>query len=366
MRSNPVIQAAMGAVLAIAITGLIPPHELIRSAASGISDMVLPGPSAAERGVESLYSGVSGNPIWRSAPEMSTRSRKTLIADWEEVSPDRPRAFSGMGAKEVELEELFEDQSLDGRRIVVRAYVAQIYAKVPVEDQEELVSVSYRLGLGDERQDAWCAQAHVTRRDVPRVDQLVEVRGVVLARGSADLASGGFVNGTYLLCSSPRLIGKPGNAEAVAALFRKEEESDAWMDPPDLSSDARDLLVRAWPKLTPFEPHAFPDQKVRRVDIDQIFEDSRFDGNLLGVAGYITQRFLFPVGPGLTLQRLRLEVVGQERAIWCLATVQNWRVFHEGEYVEAVGVPFARGSADLASGGFGLRTVFVCPAMRRA
>jgi hypothetical protein len=104
---------------------------------------------------------------------------------------------------------------------------------------------------------------------------------------------------------------------------------------------------------------------VRSVGIDHVYEDARLDNRLLWVVGYITQRYLVPMGPGLTFQNVRLEVAGEENGVWCQTTIQNWRVFGEGDLVEAVGVPYARGSAELAGGGFKNETAFVCPAMRR-
>jgi hypothetical protein len=364
MQTNPVVQAATGAVLAITLTGLFPLDELIRSAGSSIGTL-LPGPSAAEKSVDSLYSELERSNLWRSPPSMSTESREALIDHWDNLRPDIPHEFSKDGAKEVELDDLFRDHALDGRRVAVRAYVSQLYAQIPVPDHEELLSASFRLGLAEKVEVAWCARANMPRDRMPRVDQLVEVAGVVVARGSADVADGGFVIGTYLLCSAVRPVGGARHAEEVAALFRGEEDSTAWANPPSLSSSARRFLTRAWGRLNPYEPHPYPRDDGMPIGIDHVFEDSRFDGRLLKVSGYVTQRFLYPAENGLTLQYIRLQSPDQDDAVWCRTTVQSWRVFDEGELVEAVGVPFARGSGELEDGGLGSKTAFVCPAMRR-
>jgi hypothetical protein len=365
VRQSQVLKSAAGTLLALTITGLISPAGTVKGVVAGVGDVVLPGPSAAERSVDSLYGEVESSPFWTSRPTMSSGSKQVLVDDWETFRTDKPHRFSARGARKVALDELFEDRSLDGRRVIVQGYVAQLFPVDPVEGRDDLVKASFRIGIAQTAEVAWCGRGTFHRDRVPQEDQLVDVLGVPLARGPANVASGGFTIGTYLVCSGVRPLVDAEAAKEVAALFRDEEESRMWLTRPSVSYRARRFLMRAWDRLTPYRAHPYPSHRVMPIGIDRVYEDTRFDGRLLGIAGYVTQRVLQPGGDGMTREQVRIQGDGQGNAVWCRTTVQNRRVFGVGEWVEAVGVPYARGPAKLEGGGFDNSTYFVCPAMRR-
>lgn len=366
IRQSQVLKSAAGTLLALTIAGLISPAGTVKWVVSGVGDVLLPGPSEAQRSVDALYEEVeSNNRFWSTRPMMSSAAKKVLVEDWEELRTDVPHRFSARGAREVGLEELFQNRSLDGRRVRVRAYVSQLFPVAPTGGRGDLVTAAFRLGTSEQDEEAWCEHMTFHRNRVPQEDQLVDVVGVPAGRGSAKVGGGGFSIGTYLVCSGVRPLVDAKTAEEVAALFRDEEESRMWLARPSVSYRARRFLMRAWNRLTPYRAHRYPRHRVMPIGIDRVFEDSRFDGRLLGIAGYVTQRVLQPGGDGTTREQVRIHMDGQNNAVWCRTTVQNWRVFGVGEWVEAVGVPYARGPAKLEGGGFDNSTYFVCPAMRR-
>lgn len=362
---SAVVTSAAGTLLALTVGGIISPSGLVKDAAGSIYDAVTPGPSAGERAVDSLYSNVEASSLWRFPPSMSAESREFLAADWDAHRADEMRPFKRRGAAETGFSELFRDYTLDGRPVWLRGFVGQVF-HITREEGEKRTLASLRLAVGGEDEVAWCGHTAFPRDEPPEVDQLVEVRAVVVARGSANTTSGGFVNGTYLVCSSVRQLSNAESAREVGDLFGDEEVNTRWMAPPSMSGRARMHLLRNWDEMNPYEVHPFPREEPRSIGIDQVYEDTRFDQELLWLAGYVTQRVLAPAGPGLTTEYVRLGVNGEENAVWCLTTLQNSRVFREDELVEGVGVPIARGSAEISSGGFQNQTAMVCPAMRRA
>jgi len=360
-----VLKSAAGTLLALTVTGIVSPAGMVTGAVSGVGGVLLPGPSAAERSVDSLYEEVKTSEFWTSPPTMSTASKRVLIDDWESLRIDMPHRFPARGAEKVGLGDLFQDRSFDGRRVVGQGYVAQVFPVEPLAGRGDLVTAARRLSIAEEREVAWCGRGTYPRDLVPQEDQLVDVVGVPAARGPANVASGGFTIGIYLVCSGVRPLVEADDATEVASLFEAEEGDRMWLSPPSLSGRARHFLMREWDRLTPYRPHPYPTHRVKRTGIDRVREDVRFDARLLAITGYVTQRLLQPGGEGMTLERTRLQLAGQGNAIWCRTTLQNWRVFDEGDLVEAVGVPIARGSAKLEDGGFDNVTSFVCPAMRR-
>jgi hypothetical protein len=362
---NHVVQSAAGTLLALTIAGLVSPSGILKDAASGVRDFVLPGPSAAQQAVDSFYGTVEGDTFWRSPPTMSPASKQLLIDHWSELSTDAPHPFSRQQALNVGLEELFQDRTLDGERIVLRGFVSQLSSVSRVQGRDDLESAAIRISIAEQDEVAWCGKVTLPRGQVPQVDQLVDVLGVVVARGAADTISGGFLNGSYLACAAVKPLVDADDAAAVASLFRGEEDNDRWMADPALSVDGRYLLMRNWDRLDPYRLHRFSLGVARTVSIDRIYEDRRLDKREFRVVGYVDQRALVPASRGRTLELIRLGVGGQRNAVWCQTTVKGGRVFGEGELVEAIGVAVARGSVEINSGGFLNGTFLACPAVRR-
>ena len=131
-----------------------------------------------------------------------------------------------------------------------------------------------------------------------------------------------------------------------------------------MSEPGRMYLLYHWDGATPLRPHSFPNVSVRQMGIDALLSDRRFDDGEILISGYVTERSLEASYRGAIHEDVRLEVGGQDAAVWCEATLQSRRAIHEGQYVEAIAVPIARGTASVSSGGFQGITLLACPAVR--
>ncbi len=359
------MQSAAGTLIAVTIAGIVSPSGVVKSVSSTVWDAVIPGPSATEREVDALLEQVQGNDgFWTDPPSINSTVRAAAIEAWDRLRPDREYFYSLQPFPVVSVGELYTNSVWDGEIVRVQGNVSQVYPFDEVAGQPDLTKVDFRVSGANETM-AWCIGNVAAADDVPAVDQLVEVAGLVIARGSAATADGGFRSGTLLICPRVEPLVSASHAAEVAELLRSEEGSSFWSEAPSLSSDARTYMIENWRELSPYTVHPFPDRPPPYVEIDQIREDDRFDGRMSWVSGFVTQRTLSSSGPKRTYLRVRLQVAGQDGAIWCRTTVQNERMFEEGEHLEAVGVPYARGSARVTNGDFLGITMMVCPAMRR-
>lgn len=363
-QTNPITSGAIAALLAIAISAVLPPDKLAEGVLDRVTGVFRSDPSPAEREVDSLYASVEKNQAWRSAPVMSSASREFLVANWERLSPGAVRPFPEQAARWRNLEEVFENHALDGHRLFLTVFVDQVTNLEDIPDRPNRVKESFRLKSPTSDEVGWCSDTVFPRGKAPAEDQLVTIMATPVARGSAISPQGKLVNTTYFVCSAVNPLVDAETAREVAYLFQAQETSKMWRHPPVMSREGRMYLLLHWDQLSPYEARPFPARLPRYAELDRVYSDSRFDYGRVWIAGYVMQRRLLPAGTGRVFEQVRLEVEGQDTSAWCETTVQTWRVFEEGDYVEAIAVPVARGSSPLSAGGFKNQTYLACPSMR--
>jgi len=357
------IAGVIGGVIVVVMIG--PGKDLGARTINAVGGLLSADPSHAEASVDSLYESVESAPLWRFQPVLSWRSKGYLTEHWADFETPVMHQFPQRAARWRELDEIYGNRALDGRRVMLTAFVSEVMLREPVLGHPRLVSVSFRVQTQEDENAAWCAPQTYRRREAPKDDQFVEIEGVILARGASFVSSGGFLTGSYLLCRSVATLGSREGADAIAEIFRTEEESNLWSDPPDLSEGGRRYMLWHWDEVDPHRLHRFPSRPIRTLGIEQLSQDVRFDQGLIRVLGWVTQVVVDRSEPGMVFQQVRLSTGDENGAVWCIGTIQAPRLFSEDEAIEIVGVPIARGSADLATGGFLLETRMICPAMRR-
>jgi hypothetical protein len=361
---NRVFEGVVTALLVAAVFGVFSPAQFAKDSVGEVAGIFASEPPEASREVDSLFEQVRLRGRWRFPPSMSERARSFLESHWAALRPDVEHPFPRRSAKWRDLDEVFQDTSLDGHPLLMTGYVDQTFGTVPVEGRPDHVEASFRIATGAADAVGWCAPMLFRRGAQPVINQLVEIKGTVIARGDKPTSDGGFIAGSYMVCSAEHPLTEAAAASEVADLFTAVERSPLWRETPTLSEPGRTYLLYHWTEATPFRPHAFRDGDSRSMGIDQINSDSRFDEGEVLVTGFVTQHSLDNSSDDTVHEYVRLEVAGQADAVWCEGTLQRNRVIHEGEYVEAVGVPVARGASSLASGGFKLETFLACSAMR--
>jgi hypothetical protein len=361
---NDIFRNVVATLIALTIAGVLGPAQLTKDFFGSIADVFQADPTAESREVSELYARVLHSRSWEVPPTPSLPGRFYLEDHWSALRPDQVHTFPYRAATWRTLDELFHDTSLDGHPLLISGYVDQTYDLAPADGSENLIEQGFRLRRSDEEAVAWCGPTAFERGSQPFVDQLVEIKGIVVARGSKSTQEGGFVSGSYLVCSAVKALASATAAKGVAALFRSVEGDTYWSRPPSMSASGRIYLLYHWEEASPFRPHRFPDRYLRPVPLNHVLNDTRFDDREVRVSGFVTQHGTFPSYRGTVRESLRLGVGGEDASVWCETTLQDDRIIEDGEFVEAVGVPVARGIAPLSAGGFQGITVMACPALR--
>jgi hypothetical protein len=363
-RTSPIVSGTIAALLAIAISAVLPPDKLAQGALDRVGGIFRSEPSAAERAVDSLFASIEGDPFWRSTPVMSSASREFLIANWSQLNPGEVRPMPSLTARWRTLEEVFENHSLDGHRLFLTVFVDQITNLEDLPDRPDRIRESFRIMSPVRDQVGWCSDIVLPRGKALSEDQMITLMATPVARGSALSPDGKVVDTTRFVCSAVHPLVDAEASRDVAYIFHAQETDKMWSDPPSMSEEGRMFLLRHWEQLSPYEVHTFPSRPPRYLRLDRIYYDNRFDYGRIWVAGVVMQRHLLSAGTGLVREQVRLELDGQATTAWCESTLQSWRLFEEGDYVEAIAVPIARGSTPFSSGGFKNQTFLACPAMR--
>jgi hypothetical protein len=362
---RPLGVAAIGAVLALTFDGLVHPANAIKGIGKDIAGLFSSGPSTAELQVGRLYDSLEHpSAFWNGFPMPSRGSRRFLVKNWNRFTPYRAHPFSVVGARVVRLSELYEDNSIDGTAVAFSATVTQVLGSYPSPHSKGAIYERYRLSMSGDSDVAWCGST-LPRGDTVRTDDQVRVVGVPYARGSANLAGGGFQNGTALVCPGIQRDPPDPKAAAVDQLYGTETKDPFWTSPPNLSA-SRDVLIKNWDSLDPYIPHASFPLPARRVSPDPLFVDYSLDGRAVYVVAYINE--VLRVDPSRTDAHYAttffgLAVGGQSRVVWCVTTAPK-NSMRVNDLVTAYGVVIARGSSALSRGGFDNGSFMVCPVVR--
>jgi hypothetical protein len=354
------IGVAVTAVTSIAISA----SHLGPGAVDAFEGFFEAGESSTSREVGELFEEVGREAYWAFPPTMSRPGRAVLERHWENLRPDKIHTFPRRAARWRTLDELFQDTALDGHPLLLTAFVDQTYGAVPVQGGPGMVKEGFRLDTGTSETVAWCIPSVFRRGDAPVVDQLVKVKATVAARGSKTDDTGGSVGGSDLVCSAVHALVPATIATEMASLTRPVETSAIWADPPSMSEGGWEYLSHHWVETSPFRLHRFPRSPPREFGLDELSSDRRFDDGELLIGGVVTQRSLYPSERGEGREDFRLGLKSQDDAAWCTTTVPPRRLLGEGEYVEAVGIPVARGAAAISTGGFQNTTYLDCPAVQ--
>jgi hypothetical protein len=149
--------------------------------------------------VNDFFNRESGSPFWQDPPSLAGR-RLFYMRNWEDLDPTKVHGLSAEDqGRLVALDRLWEDDTLDGKRIAVDAYITDVRNDRAPGNQ---VRQFFELEVGGQDTSAWCYSTFRRKRAV-EPGNLVRVYGAIVARGSAPLTGGGFTNGSVLLC--PRL-----------------------------------------------------------------------------------------------------------------------------------------------------------------
>ena len=367
-RSGPkarIVEGVVTGLVVIALGGIVASSiRVVHDLANGVAELFDSDPSEAEVAVERLVDDVRSDPTWLAPPGVSHRGRVALERHWSRLRPDRPRPFPDRSARWWTLDQAYQEGRLDGHPLLIHAYVDQTYGTMPVRTDPDQVREGFRIATGDSDAVGWCAPASFRRGSQPATDQPVSVKALVLARGSKPSSDGAFISGVYLVCSAFSLPVPPADAAGVGDLFRSIESERLWRQTPALSEGGRQYLLYHWKALSPSMPHRFRKAGSRPMELDGVSSDRRFDDGLIAVSGHVSQVSL-DTNWRYVFEDIRISEAGQEGGVWCRTARPLHHVIRMGDYVEAVGVPVARGAADLAGGGFENYTFMACAAMRR-
>ena len=367
-RSGAKVRIVEGVVTGLVVIGLggiaASSVRVIQDLANEVGEHFDSDPSEAEVAVERLIDEVRSDPTWLTPPGVSHRGRVALERRWSSLRPDRLRPLPRRSARWWTLDQAYQEGRLDGHPLLIHAYVDQTYGTRPAPTDPGQVRESFRIATGDSAAVGWCAPAAFPRGSQPSTDQPVSVKALVLARGSKPSSAGTFTSGVYLVCSAFGLPVPPADAAGVGDLFRSVEGERLWRVAPTLSEGGRQYLLHHWQELSPSSPHRFDRTGSRWMELDGVSADRRFDDGLIAVSGHVSQVALDTNGR-YVFEDIRLSETGQQAGVWCRTARPLHHVIRMGDYVEAIGVPVARGAADLAEGGFENYTFMACAAARR-
>jgi hypothetical protein len=349
--------ALVAAILALALAGLA-------GRASGLASWAWDrgpfGRSATERSVDALLRNSASSAFWRTPPHMSSAARAYLAAHWDALDPGRVHPYVAGAAEPVALDALLEDRTLDGRTLSLDAFVSYVLSTSAVAGGR--VHQLYQLTVDGQRSAAWCRSTVPADREV-RIDDELNVTAVVLARGAADLAGGGFENGTDLAC--PAVAKNPAGPDrvSVAQLYESLRTDGFWDSPPQMSVASRTFLEEHWARYDPYVVHRSSEPAGASVPFGRLMDDpADYDGQPVTVGGWVTDVSTERADGGL-FERVLLNARGSTIGIWCYVTQPRGRRVAPAWFARASGVVVARGWTADPAGGYHAAIVMLCPSV---